>query len=378
MTVRVAFFAPYLMTGGTQRHLQGLLRGLDPDRFSVVVYTLRAGGEVADELLAVGIDVRPLPMGRGLLSVRSLGAILHAARRLRAEGVDVVHGYQWRPALIGALAGRLARVPLVLASKRSLTASDRTARYAWRWIGRLVDTIVVNAEALRDEAVADGVRTRWVVLRNGIDVARFQEIAGRSEAKSALGLDPTRPVIGAIGRLETRKGHDRLLQALRDLAVGANGSTPQLLLVGDGPLRGRLEALARELGVDTAVRFTGSLVDVRPALAAMDIFVLPSREEGMSNALLEAMAAGRPVVATNVGGNGEIVDEGRTGILVRPDDGSALAAALHGLLSDHATAERLATAGREEASRRYDVRTMVDRMEAFYHERLNAVGGACS
>jgi glycosyltransferase involved in cell wall biosynthesis len=374
MTIRAALFAPLLITGGTQRHLQEVLRLLDRRRFAVTVYTLRSGGEVEPELLSGGVEVRSLALGSSLLTPRTAGVLAAAAWRLRRDRIDVVHGYQWRPALVGALAARLAGVPLVLASKRSLTGDDPTARRAWRWIGRLVDTILVNAEALRAEAIADGVHARWMVLRNGIDVTRFRAVGAGAEAKRALGLDPARPVVGSVGRLEARKGHDRLLEALGALSAGANGSAPQLLLVGDGPLREGLQAQARALGVDGAVHFVGRLEDVRPALAAMDVFVLPSREEGMSNALLEAMAAGRPVVATDVGGNGEIVRAGQTGLLVRADDGAALATALTRLLGDQDCAARFGRAGFEDAQAKFDARGMVDRLETFYEERLRERG----
>jgi L-malate glycosyltransferase len=376
MTVRAAFFAPFLITGGTQRHLQEVLRLLDRRRFAVTVYTLRAGGEVQAELRSEGVEVRSLAIGSGLLSPRSIAALAAVAWRLRRDRVDVVHGYQWRPALVGAIAARLAGVPLVLASKRSLTGDDPTARRAWRLIGRLVDTILVNAEALRDEAIADGVQARWAVLRNGIDVARFRDLGEGDEAKRLMGLDPTRPVVGSVGRLEARKGHDRLLEAVGVLSATANGSAPQLLLVGDGPLREGLQMQARELGVDHTVHFAGRLEDVRPALAAMDVFVLPSREEGMSNALLEAMAAARPVIATDVGGNGEIVRAGETGLLVPVDDGDAMATALMDLLGDRERAARFGQAGREDAVAKFGARAMVERLEAFYEARLRARGAA--
>ena len=370
MTIRVALFAPLLITGGTQRHLQEVLRLLDRRRFTATVYTLRAGGEVEEELVSEGVAVRSLAIGASLLAPSSVAAVLATVRRLRGDRVDVVHGYQWRPALVGALAGHLAGVPLVVASKRSLTGDDPTARRAWRWIGRLVDTILVNAEALHEEAIADGVCARWAVLRNGIDVARFRQLPATAEAKRALGLDPARPVVGSVGRLEARKGHDRLLEAVGRLTAAANGTAPQVLLVGDGPLREGLQRQARALGMEPAVHFAGRVEDVRPALAAMDVFVLPSREEGMSNALLEALAAGRPVVATDVGGNGEIVRSGCTGLLVPADDGDALASAVAQLLGDRERATAFGRAGVEQAEASFDASRMVDRLEAFYEERL--------
>ncbi len=284
----------------------------------------------------------------------------------------MVHGYQWRPSLVGVLVGRLAGVPLLLASKRSLTGDDRSAGRAWRRIARHVDTVLANADALRIEGETQGMRCRWTVLQNGIDVDAFQVGAPNAATKAALGLDRDRPVVGSVGRLERRKGHDVLLAAAERLR--SRRPAPQWLVVGDGPDAAALRSLASALGVDGAVRFTGTLDDVRPALAAMDVFALPSREEGMSNALMEAMAAGRPIVATDVGGNGEVLDRGRLGVLVPSDDAIGLGDAIGALLDQPERAAALGRAARDQVAARWGARTRVAELEAFYDRRLAAHG----
>ena len=370
MTVRIALFAPLLGTGGTQRHLQQVVALLDPARFHVEVMTLRPGGEVEDELRAGGVSVRSLSVGARLSSARTLRAIVTAARALRRGRIDVVHGYQWRPALVGALAGRLAGVPLRLASKRSLTGEDRQAERAWRHIARQVDTVIVNAEALRVEGEQRGMRCRWTLLQNGVDTEHFRLDPPDPAARAALGLDPQRPVVGTIGRLEDRKGHDQLLRAAGTMLAGGNGRRPQIVIVGDGPLREKLQAQAHSLGVADSVRFVGTVADVRPSLAAMDVFVLPSHAEGMSNALMEAMAAARPVVATAVGGNTEVVVDGKTGVLIPPADPAAIADAIAALLRDPDRAAGLGAAAREFVTRRFGARARVAELEQLYEERL--------
>ena len=370
MTVRIALFAPLLGTGGTQRHLQQVVALLDPARFHVEVMTLRPGGEVENELRAGGVSVRSLSVGARLSSARTLRAIVTAARALRRGRIDVVHGYQWRPALVGALAGRLAGVPLRLASKRSLTGEDRQAERAWRHIARQVDTVIVNAEALRVEGEQRGMRCRWTLLQNGVDTEHFRLDPPDPAARAALGLDPQRPVVGTIGRLEDRKGHDQLLRAAGTMLAGGNGRRPQIVIVGDGPLREKLQAQAHSLGVADSVRFVGTVADVRPSLAAMDVFVLPSHAEGMSNALMEAMAAARPVVATAVGGNTEVVVDGKTGVLIPPADPAAIADAIAALLRDPDRAAGLGAAAREFVTRRFGARARVAELEQLYEERL--------
>jgi len=374
MKIRIAYFAPLLATGGTQRHLQQVLHLLDPDRFEARVFTLRPGGDVEDELRATGVEVQSLCLGTRLTSPRSLRAIVGAARELRRQRIDVVHGYQWRPALVGSIAGRMAGVRLVLASKRSLTGSDRAARVAWRRIAWLAETVVVNAEALRLEGELLGMQTSWVLHQNGVDTERFDVGPADAAAKRALGLDPERPVVGTVGRLEGRKGQDQLLTATATMVARANGRAPQVIIVGDGPTRQALESQARELGISESVRFLGGQADVRPALRAMDVFVLPSREEGMSNAILEAMAAARPVVATDVGGNGEILADGRTGVLVPGGDCDAMATAILALVHDGDSGRRLGSAAREDVTARFGARASVARLERLYEERLGTDG----
>jgi glycosyltransferase involved in cell wall biosynthesis len=370
MTVRIAFFAPLLGTGGTQRHLQQVLALLDPARFRAHVYTLRPGGEVEDELRASGAAVTSLAIGSHLAAPRSVRAIVGTARALRREQVDIIHGYQWRPALVGAVVGRLAGVPLRLASKRSLTGDDSRAQRAWRRIARQVDTVIVNADALRSEGETHGMRCRWALLQNGVDTEHFRVSAPGAPARAAAGLDPKRPVIGTVGRLEDRKGHEQLLLALKTLSARANGRRPQGLIVGDGPLREPLRERARELGIADDVRFTGTVSDVRPLLAAMDVFVLPSWAEGMSNALMEAMAAARPVVATAVGGNTEVVADGRTGVLVPPGNPDAIVEAVSELLRESEQAAGMGAAARSFVTDRFGARARVAELERLYEERL--------
>lgn len=374
MTIRIAFFAPLLATGGTQRHLQQVLSLLDRRRFEPVVVTLKPGGEIESELRAAGVPVMCLELGTRLGAPSSVRGVLRGARALRRARVDVVHGYQWRPALVGTVVGRLAGARLMLASKRSLTGEDTRARHAWRRIARRVDTVIVNADALRSEGEAQGMRARWTLLQNGVDVERFDIGPANAAARVALGLAPDRPVVVTVGRLEGRKGQDVLIAATRELVGHTDRPRPQVLIVGDGPVRSALEAQARALGVAADVHLTGNLADVRPALAASDVFVLPSREEGMSNALMEAMAAARPCVATAVGGNPEVLAGGRLGRLVPADDAPALAAAIRGLLDDPQAATALGDAARAHATAAWGAAAQVARLEALYDERLGARG----
>ena len=366
--IRVAFYAPLLDVGGTQRHLQQVLRLLDPKQFQVVeVVTLRGGGVVEAALLSAGVKVRSLDMGSRLVSPQGVRTVRAEARWLRAARIEVLQAYQWRPSLLAALAGRMAGVPVVMAGKRSLTGANRQAQMAWRFIGRWTDTIVTNADALQAEAELHGVRGRWAVLRNGVDVDHFDPSHETASCKLRWGFDPSRPVVGSIGRLEERKGHALLLEARAVLSGGPRA--PQILLVGDGPCREALSRQASALGLGADVRLVGEVSDVREALGAMDVFVLPSHEEGMSNALLEAMAAARPIVVTDVGGNREVVGDG-CATIVPSRDPQAMATAIGDLLRDPVGAGHLGNAARAHVDARFGARRLIQGLQSLYAERL--------
>jgi glycosyltransferase involved in cell wall biosynthesis len=227
---------------------------------------------------------------------------------------------------------------------------------------RAADRIVVNAELLRPRGRA-GARTD--VIPSGVDTDVFRPTAARGEAKTRLGLPGAGPVIGTVGRLEPRKGTATLVEAVAVLRNGGHHDA-MLVVVGDGPLRRELGAAAERLGIQEHVRFLGDRGDVDAVLAALDVFVLPSRTEGMSNALLEAMAMAHPVVATAVGGTPEVVADGQSGLLVPADDPGTMAAAIARLLDAPGLAARLGAAARQTVEERYGVRRMVRRLEAVY------------
>jgi glycosyltransferase involved in cell wall biosynthesis len=228
---------------------------------------------------------------------------------------------------------------------------------------RVADRVVVNAESLRPSGRA-GRRTE--VIPSGVDTERFQPRAGaRVAAKARLGVPPDRPLIGTVGRLEGRKGTATLIEAAARLAdYGA--ADVGVVVAGDGPLRGELRGLVERLGLAACVTLLGQRSDVREVLAALDVFVLPSRTEGMSNALLEAMAMACPVVATAVGGTPEVVVPGETGVLVPPAEPAAMAAAVARLLAAPELAARLGAAARRRIENRYGSRAMVRRLEGLY------------
>jgi glycosyltransferase involved in cell wall biosynthesis len=369
--LRLLFVVGTFTTGGAERHLIELWRRLDRREFDVTVACFRREGGFLAEALAVGWPVVDLGVGRRIYDPRGLAAfarLLHLVLGLRP---DVVHGYLFGPNLFAALAGRLAGVPVVAVAKRNLDAFE-TPRQAWaeRVAHRLATHVTAVSEAVADSVAALGVpRGRVTVIPNGVDAARFADGPPVEEARLALGADAS-PLVGSVGCLAARKDYGTLLAALARLA--GRGTPFRAALVGDGVERAALEARARALGLAPRLRFLGERPHVERLLPGMDVFVLSSREEGIPNALLEAMAAGRPCVATAVGGTPEVLRDGATGWLVPPADPGALADALADALARPAEARRRGEAARRAVREGMSIEAMARRHAAFYREAVAA------
>jgi len=240
---------------------------------------------------------------------------------------------------LAVLAGRILRRPTLL---RVATENDvREFSDARHWKPRLffrllrrAAGVIAPSGAIRDELLRAGFSNEKIfLLHNAVDVERFRAAtpSERTEAKTRLGLPPGIPIIGTVARLIARKGIDLLLRAFLTVQ---HTYRARLLVVGDGPQRDELQALGRELGIEHSISWLGLQADASICLRAMDVFALPARLEGSPNAVLEAMAAGLPIVATRIGGISDLLEEGRIGLLVPSDDAEALAGALDKLLSD--------------------------------------------
>jgi glycosyltransferase involved in cell wall biosynthesis len=359
----IAFFPPKLVSGGTQRHLLEVLKFIDREHFRPLVISAKSGGELGRAVEACNVELVELNVGERMLSGDLVRAVSCAAALFRARGVDVVQCFAWRPGLIAIAAASLARRGHVVAGRRSTPRERGVKALLEALVIQLADRVVVNAETLRPQGRA-GQRT--AVIPSGVDTERFHPVAGeRAAAKARLGFAADRPLIGTVGRLEARKGTSTLLEAFARIE-GRDSEEPMLVIAGDGPLNDELRALATRLGIADRVRLLGDRSDVREVLAALDVFVLPSRTEGMSNALLEAMAMARPIVATAVGGTPEVLSGEAAGVLVPADDPATMATGVARLLAEPALAARLGEAARRRVEERYGARAMVRRLEAVY------------
>jgi glycosyltransferase involved in cell wall biosynthesis len=316
------------------------------------------------------LDARVRNAANALARPHTFLQMARVARIVRRQRIQVVHGYLFHANWFGALTGRLAGVPAVIVSKRNVDVHTRMRdRWACRIVNRLADRVTATSQAVRDHVHrSEGCPPeKIVVIPNGVDASRFRQASGEP-ATEVFRSGPGQVVIGTVTRLVWYKGLDQLLTAAT-LVVRSHPAA-RFVVVGDGPLRQRLEKKAEELGLNGTIRFLGSVPGAWRLLPQFDLFVLPSLKEGMSNSLLEAMAAAKPVVATAVGGNPEVVIDGETGFLVPPRDPQALANAILRVLGDRKLARSLGEAGRVRAEAEYTVEKVVARLERLYDSVL--------
>ncbi|MBU1274588.1 MAG: glycosyltransferase [Proteobacteria bacterium] len=340
---KVLFVIGSLEVGGTEKQMVLLIKGLLNCGWQCEVFALDLVGPLAGELVRLGVPLhdggyrRPShPADNFIRLLKAQLRLLLVALRLRPQ---VVHAYLPLANLMGAVAGRMTGAGAVVTSYRDL-GTYRKRYPAWRFFERLSNSlshgVTVNSKAVgRNNSAYDGrVKAKLALIYNGLDLppapARNLE---REEIRGKVGVAEDEAAIVSVANLVPYKGHQDLIRSLPRLL--AMHPKIKLLLVGeDRGIKGDLEETARELGVAQHLVFLGHRDDVRWLLRGMDIFVLSSHEEGFNNALLEAMAAGLPVVATDVGGNREALGNGRWGVLVPPHAPERIAEAVEGLLSD--------------------------------------------
>jgi glycosyltransferase involved in cell wall biosynthesis len=363
--IRLAYVIKSMTIGGSQTHLTQVLRLLDRRRFTPALYCLTGEGPLLETVRAAGIPLIDGGARHGFKGHWGLAAVLRLARFLREQRTDVVHNYLLRANAIGSIAARLARVPVVLCSKRGCH-ERRGLELALARVGNwLADRITVNAEAVREFVHANErcPKEKMVVIPSGVDTDRFRPLTGDG-FKARLGLPQDRRVIGVVTRMRVRKGVEEFIRAVG--RVRQAHPDVHAVIVGEVDLDDSLQALVSSLGLQNHLSLLGRRSDMPDVYAAFDVFVLSSHDEGMSNAILEAMAMEKAVVATDVGGTGEVVRHGHTGLLVPPKDPEALAAAINEMLAQPARAGEMGRLGRRIVEDRFSAHAMVRQMEQLY------------
>lgn len=380
--IRLAYYTG-MNIGGAERQILELARRLPPDRFAVEFIVFGRPGPIADEVAALGFPVHILGAARPPGTSRPVGLFRAASitwrliRTIRRRRYDIVDGWLFYGYTMLALSRPLTRVPVIVAGRRSLSLYKRrhgpVARAADGMARRWSDAIVANSEAVAvDVAAREGIPIdRLTIIRNGVLEAAPMPPDERRRIRGGWGVaDEATVVIGCVGAFREVKGHRALLRAMAE--VRRSTEVPvRLVLVGDGPLRPTLEHDVVDLDLASVVQFAGRLADARLVYGAFDMVAQASDEEGLPNAMLEAAAAGRALVATDAGGTSEIVIDGRTGLLVPTGDEAALAAALRRAIEDPELRGRLGGAARDHVREAFGMDAMVAAFAELY-ERLIA------
>lgn len=362
-----------LHVGGAQEIFLTQLKYIDRTKFHIIICCLNGRGPLVSEIEKLGNRVICL---NRLNKRNDVQAIFDLLKIIRQNDISIVHTYLYsRTSFYGRIAALMARTPVIIAAEMgSPSKKSLKKRISDRLLARFTDQIIALSEATKSSAAEEqGVElTKITVIYPGVDVSKFTIKETKREARDALDLPHDVPIIGIVARLDPVKGHKYLLDAM--LKVCHFIPSTKLMIVGIGPLEESLRRRVKQLGLSKQVMFMGMRRDIPQLLRAMDIFVLPSLREGFGMALLEAMVMGLAVIATNVGGIPEVVDDGKTGILVPPQDSNALSEAILVLLKDEKKRHRMGMLGKERVLSHFTAQRSVSQLEALYKTLLQAKG----
>jgi len=366
---RVLYLSHAFAVGGAEEMVLNLVRHLPP-QYVPAVACIHEAGPIGLEIERTGVPFKVLGLKPGVLrpfDVLRLRDFLYECQP------DIVHTFLLTGSLYGRFAAMMARVPVVIGTEVNVYEKKRKLHaLAERWLMRDTDAVVASAESVRDfyikQVKADPSKVE--VIYNAVDWAQLQATVSRAEMRASIDVPLDAPLLTIIARLTEQKGHRILLDAL----VRSDLARAHLLVVGDGPLRQSLESQAANLGLSARVRFVGARRDLGNILAATDVFVMPSFWEGLPLAMVLAMGAGVPVVATRVAGIPEVVQDGVTGLLVPPGDSGELGAALSRVVNDDTTRVLLGQAARAFVGPRFGVDGYVHSVTALYDRLLAARG----
>ncbi|HQV09750.1 MAG TPA: glycosyltransferase family 4 protein [Nitrospira sp.] len=353
--------------GGAERVISNLSASLDPARYRAILCLFRPGW-IQTHTESRGVRTYVIPT-QGMFDWRWM---FRFKRLLKDEHVDLIHAHEFDANVQGTFVAALSGVPLVATVHGKNYFWEKVRRRAaYRWVSRRT-TMVAVSENLKQFIVEQvGVESEQVkVVYNGVDVFSPCGTDEVDQCRKELELPTEHRVVGMVGNLYPVKGHQYLIASIP--AVLAKCPKTTFIFAGRGQLEAELKDQAHQLGIDGHVRFLGLRQDIPRILAVLDVFVLPSLSEGLSMAILEAMVAGKPVIATDVGGNPELVEDGSTGCLVPPEDSQALADRLVFLLTNSTCASQFGKNGQLRAQGRFSLQTMVQEYQTLYDQCIEA------
>lgn len=406
MKIKILHILNSLQIGGLENGVVNLINHLDNCKFEHAICCIESSGPMADRIIPKDVKIYEIKKNG-----RDYFLPLKLMKLIRQVRPDVVHTRNWAT-IDGVIGARLAGVKRIVHGEHGREATDPTgANNARKKIRKILNPwipcFVTVSEDLKRWLINDvGIPSAKVTqIINGVDTGRFRPAADKAAAKAKAGFSPDSFVIGTVGRLDPVKDQKTLIRAFAGLSatdpinedhypvtaampVSSSGDvggrvrdvtdlplmiraslplpSPALLIAGSGPEEKNLKGLARELGIADKVYFMGERTDVPEVLQVMDVFVLPSIAEGISNTILEAMACGLPVVATRVGGNAELVDDGKSGVIFRAGDDTGLAATLFSYMDNRSLLEAHGLSARQRAKDLFSLSRMVKAYDKLY------------
>jgi glycosyltransferase involved in cell wall biosynthesis len=313
-----------------------------------------------------GIKILTFPLKR-IYSYKGFLASKLIKDIITTEKINIVHTFFESSDILGSIVGKVSKVPFIISSRRD-TGFSKNSRLlkCYKLLNNFVDLILVNAQAVRDATIQqENIRPDKIkTIYNGIKLEKYNAKVDIEQKRLELGIDPDAPVVGKIANLHPIKGHYYFLRA----AVKVLEKFPRtnFILIGEGPLEEKLKQYANDLNISAQIKFLGLREDIPDIISILDISVLSSLTEGCSNAILESMAGGKPVIASNVGGNPELIVDGETGLIVPPRNPNMLADAECNLISDRVAAIKMGERGRDRVERLFSLDKIIAEFEEVY------------
>ncbi len=371
MAINILYIIDKLVPAGTQTNLLQIVKRLDRNKFNPHVIALMEGGDLLEEFCAAGVNPVVLKV-RKVYGFSGFKAFSFLRKYMKKEKIDIVQTHFLHADILGTFAARLAGVPKIITARRDEGFWRGKKEVAMnRFMNQYADRILANSGAVKDAVIANENPSSWKVsvIYNGVDLSRFFPSEKlRTETRTSLGIRDEEIVIGMVANMRHEvKGHKVLIKGISSIHEVPN---LKVLLIGDGPLRDSFERYAMRLKVRDRILFLGSRRDINALMNACDIVCAPSLSEGFSNTILEAMATGKAVIASNVGGNPEIVTDGETGSLVRPRHHEALGQAIEEFISEPKLIAKIGAAARKRVEQNFSVEKMVLEYENYYEKLM--------
>jgi glycosyltransferase involved in cell wall biosynthesis len=367
--LKVLHIISKLPIGGVENQLLLVLKNYDREKFQPFVCSLSEKGEIGQEIEKIGIKVFALNKLKHTFDYSIIKDICDIIKR---ERIQIVRTHQYHANFYGRIAAKKSKVPCIVASVHNVYTRDKKLhrRIINRFLARFTDKIIaVSEEVKMDILKYDRISEDKVqVIYNGVDLNAFNESFDKEQIKSKLGINPNVPVIGTVGRLTEQKGHIYLLQAI--LKLKHKFPDIKVLIVGDGPLMDELKSYTSSSGLSNNVIFTGFRRDIPALLSIMDIFVFPSLWEGLPNALIEAMASGKAIIASNLPQIKEVLDSDGLGILVPPKDSDSISQSINFLLKNEKIVKKMGNSAKNMACTRFNIENTVKIYEKMFEKIL--------